>query len=96
MAKDQAPKLGFIGLGNLGAPMAKRLVDWPGGLIVFDVRAEATTSFAEAGAQVADAVRDVDFQLALRSFIKIRASAGACNGSTPRSLDHCNVLTTRR
>jgi 3-hydroxyisobutyrate dehydrogenase-like beta-hydroxyacid dehydrogenase len=43
----------------LGAPMAKRLVDWPGGLIVFDVRAEATTSFAEAGAQVADAVRDV-------------------------------------
>lgn len=59
MAKDQAPKLGFIGLGNLGAPMAKRLVDWPGGLIVFDVRAEATTSFAEAGAQVADAVRDV-------------------------------------
>ena len=31
-------KLGYIGLGNMGAPMAKRLVDWPGGLIVFDIR----------------------------------------------------------
>ena len=52
-------KLGFIGLGNMGAPMAKRLVDWPGGLIVFDVRAEAMTPFAEAGASLADSVADV-------------------------------------
>jgi 3-hydroxyisobutyrate dehydrogenase-like beta-hydroxyacid dehydrogenase len=52
-------KLGYIGLGNMGAPMAKRLVDWPGGLIVFDVRAEAMTPFAEAGAQLADTVADV-------------------------------------
>ncbi|MCK5756382.1 MAG: NAD(P)-dependent oxidoreductase, partial [Mycobacterium sp.] len=37
------PKLGYIGLGNQGAPMAKRLVDWPGGLVVFDVRADAMT-----------------------------------------------------
>lgn len=59
MAEDQATKLGFIGLGNLGAPMAKRLVDWPGGLIVFDVRPDATTPFAEAGVQVADTVGDV-------------------------------------
>jgi 3-hydroxyisobutyrate dehydrogenase-like beta-hydroxyacid dehydrogenase len=59
MAEGQAPKLGFIGLGNLGAPMAKRLVDWPGGLIVFDVRPDATTPFAEARVRVADAVGDV-------------------------------------
>lgn len=59
MAEDRTPKLGFIGLGNLGAPMAKRLVDWPGGLIVFDVRADATTSFADAGVDVADSVGDV-------------------------------------
>ena len=43
-------KLGYIGLGNMGAPMAKRLVDWPGGLMVFDVRLEAMTPLAEAGA----------------------------------------------
>lgn len=52
-------KLGYIGLGKMGAPMAKRLVDWPGGLIVYDVRAEAMTPLAEAGATLADGVADV-------------------------------------
>lgn len=52
-------KLGYIGLGNQGAPMAKRLVEWPGGLIVFDVRTEAMTPLAELGAEVADSVADV-------------------------------------
>ena len=51
--------LGYIGLGNQGAPMAKRLADWPGGLIVFDVRAEAMTPLAELGASLADSVADV-------------------------------------
>ncbi len=52
-------KLGYIGLGNQGAPMAKRLVDWPGGLIVFDVRTEAMTPLVEVGATLADSVADV-------------------------------------
>ncbi|WP_082694225.1 NAD(P)-dependent oxidoreductase [Mycobacterium lehmannii] len=52
-------KLGYIGLGNQGAPMAKRLVDWPGGLVVFDVRAEAMTPLVELGANLADSVADV-------------------------------------
>ncbi len=52
-------KLGYIGLGNMGAPMAKRLVDWPGGVTVFDMRAEAMTPLAEAGAKLADSVADV-------------------------------------
>jgi 3-hydroxyisobutyrate dehydrogenase-like beta-hydroxyacid dehydrogenase len=52
-------KLGYIGLGNMGAPMAKRLIDWPGGVTVFDVRAEAMTPLAEAGATLADSVADV-------------------------------------
>ncbi len=52
-------KLGYIGLGNQGAPMAKRLADWPDGLIVFDVRSEAMTPLAELGAQLADSVADV-------------------------------------
>ena len=39
--------------------MAKRLVDWPGGLIVYDVRDAAVASFAEAGAEVAGSVADV-------------------------------------
>jgi 3-hydroxyisobutyrate dehydrogenase-like beta-hydroxyacid dehydrogenase len=52
-------KLGYIGLGNMGAPMAKRLVEWPGGVTVFDVRAEAMTPLAEVGATLADSVADV-------------------------------------
>ncbi len=52
-------KLGYIGLGNQGAPMAKRLADWPDGLIVFDVRTEAMTPLAELGAMLADDVAGV-------------------------------------
>lgn len=52
-------KLGYIGLGNMGSPMAKRLVQWPGGLIVFDVRTEAMTPLAEVGATLADGIADV-------------------------------------
>jgi 3-hydroxyisobutyrate dehydrogenase-like beta-hydroxyacid dehydrogenase len=54
-----ALRLGYIGLGNMGAPMAKRLVDWPGGVIVYDIRAEAMTPLAELGASLADSVADV-------------------------------------
>ncbi len=42
-------KLGYIGLGNMGAPMATRLTEWPGGVTVYDVRAEAMTPLAEDG-----------------------------------------------
>jgi 3-hydroxyisobutyrate dehydrogenase-like beta-hydroxyacid dehydrogenase len=56
---SQDLKLGYIGLGNMGAPMARRLVDWPGGLTVFDIRTEAMTPLAEAGAMLADSVADV-------------------------------------
>jgi 3-hydroxyisobutyrate dehydrogenase-like beta-hydroxyacid dehydrogenase len=51
--------LGYIGLGKMGAPMAQRLVDWPGGLTVYDIRTEAMTPLAEAGANLADSVADV-------------------------------------
>ncbi|TXH28175.1 MAG: NAD(P)-dependent oxidoreductase [Mycobacterium sp.] len=52
-------KLGYIGLGNQGAPMAKRLAEWPGGLIVFDVRAESMAPFSELGATLAGSVAEV-------------------------------------
>ena len=47
------PHLGFIGLGQIGAPMAKRWCDQPGGLSVFDVVDAAPAPFAAAGAHVA-------------------------------------------
>ena len=46
-------RAGFIGLGNIGKPMARRLVDWPGGLTVCDAVASTTESFAARGAHVA-------------------------------------------
>lgn len=46
-------RVGFIGLGVLGAPMARRLLEWPGGLTVCDVRAAAVQPYAAAGAAVA-------------------------------------------
>jgi 3-hydroxyisobutyrate dehydrogenase-like beta-hydroxyacid dehydrogenase len=53
------PHLGYIGLGSMGAPMARRLVGWPGGLVVYDLRAEASAPFADSGAEVAASVADV-------------------------------------
>lgn len=46
--------VGFIGLGNMGGPMAAHLVDWPGGLLVHDVRDEAVGPLVEAGATAAE------------------------------------------
>jgi len=46
-------KVGWIGLGQIGAPMAKRLLDHPGGLVVCDVVPEATERLARKGAEVA-------------------------------------------
>jgi 3-hydroxyisobutyrate dehydrogenase-like beta-hydroxyacid dehydrogenase len=51
--------LGYIGLGNMGAPMAKRMTGWPGGVTVYDIRTEAMTPLAEAGASLADSIADV-------------------------------------
>ena len=51
--------LGYIGLGNMGAPMAKRMLEWRGGVTVYDIRAEAMTPLAEAGASLADSIADV-------------------------------------
>ncbi|QUR69028.1 NAD(P)-dependent oxidoreductase [Mycobacterium spongiae] len=59
MSDASTPRLGYIGLGNQGAPIAKRYLGWPGGLTVFDVRAEAMTSFVESGARAAASVSDV-------------------------------------
>lgn len=47
------PRVGFIGLGQIGGPMAKRLVGWPGGLVVCDAVDVATEPFAAAGDGVA-------------------------------------------
>ena len=51
--------VGFIGLGQIGAPMARKLVDWPDGLVVHDVRPEVVARFADGGARAASSPREV-------------------------------------
>jgi 3-hydroxyisobutyrate dehydrogenase-like beta-hydroxyacid dehydrogenase len=52
-------KLGYIGLGNMGAPMATKMIEWPGGVTVYDIRTEAMTPLVEKGASLADSVADL-------------------------------------
>lgn len=52
-------KLGFIGIGDMGLPMATRLMDAGFALVVHDVRPESTAVLAARGAEVADSPRSV-------------------------------------
>ncbi|HWC35306.1 MAG TPA: NAD(P)-dependent oxidoreductase [Mycobacteriales bacterium] len=52
-------EVAVIGLGNMGAALARRLVGWPGGLAVHDVRADAAAEFAAGGARVAASAADI-------------------------------------
>ncbi len=51
-------RIGFIGLGAIGAPIASRLREAGHGLLVYDIRPEATAPFA-AIAQVARSAREL-------------------------------------
>ncbi|WP_280185804.1 NAD(P)-dependent oxidoreductase [Nocardia gipuzkoensis] len=60
-------RIGFLGLGNMGAPMAKRLLEWPGGLTVCDMRAEAVEPFLAAGAVAGASAAELAGQAAVIS-----------------------------
>lgn len=52
-------RLGFIGLGAMGTPMARALLDSGFQLKAFDVLAERSEALAESGAVVAGSIQDV-------------------------------------
>ena len=52
-------ELGFIGLGNMGGPMSRRLVEAGHKLTVFDTRKEAMELLVKLGAQAARSPADV-------------------------------------
>lgn len=56
---DQTGAVGFIGLGQIGKPMAERLTQWPAGLWVCDLDSNATAALAAQGANVAATAREV-------------------------------------
>lgn len=45
--------LGWVGLGQIGRPMAERLLDWPHGLMVHDVVPDVVAGLVESGASAA-------------------------------------------
>ena len=54
-----AKTLGFIGIGQIGLPMARRLLQYHGSLTVCDVRASATQALVDEGATRAATAREV-------------------------------------
>jgi len=52
-------RVGFVGLGNIGKPMATRLVAWPGGLTVYDVQPDPLAEVEKLGARVAGSVAEL-------------------------------------
>jgi 3-hydroxyisobutyrate dehydrogenase len=67
--ETQQMKIGFIGLGNMGAPMAHNLLKAGHPLTVYDVSAEAMQTLAAAGAKTAPspkaAAQDADFVITM-------------------------------
>jgi len=60
MSGDAAPRVGFVGLGNIGKPMALRLAAADGiELDVFDLAAEPVAELVAAGAGAAESVTEL-------------------------------------
>ena len=59
MTTDSASRLGYVGLGNIGGPMAGRLAKWPGGLTVFDLAPDAVAKVVDQGARAASSLSEL-------------------------------------
>lgn len=59
VTSTQERRVGFIGLGDIGKPMAKQLLNWSGGLTVFDVASGPVAELVEAGARAASSVAEL-------------------------------------
>ena len=51
--------IGFVGLGNMGFPIARRLLDAHYELVVFDTRPDAVETLVDLGARAASSTREV-------------------------------------
>ena len=52
-------RLGYVGLGNIGGPMAASLTAWSDELTVFDLSADAVAKLVDAGATAASSLVDL-------------------------------------
>ncbi|MER6170514.1 NAD(P)-binding domain-containing protein [Streptosporangium sp. NPDC001681] len=73
-------RLGFIGLGQMGAPIATHLAGWPGGLLVHDIRAESCGISPKAPAR---AVKHSDAITSGPGAIMLRKTTGPVTPDDP-------------
>jgi 3-hydroxyisobutyrate dehydrogenase-like beta-hydroxyacid dehydrogenase len=74
--------IGFIGLGNMGFPMMRRLVDAGHAVVVFDARPDVVASAVAVGAALGASVRDVAdrAETVLASLPSLQASLDVATG----------------
>ncbi len=58
-ASESRPRLGFVGVGKMGAPIARRLLDTGHHLIVHDIASAAVRELQDAGARAVNSPREV-------------------------------------
>src|SRR5260221_2913986 len=76
-------EIGFIGLGKMGSPMARRLIEAGHRLTVFDTRKEAVDKLTALGAQAASSPKDVAdrCETVLASLPSLQASLDVATGT---------------
>jgi 3-hydroxyisobutyrate dehydrogenase-like beta-hydroxyacid dehydrogenase len=74
--------IGFIGLGNMGFPMARRLIEAGHKLVVFDTRKEVVDKLVARGATAATSPKDVADQVetVMASLPSLQASLDVATG----------------
>jgi 3-hydroxyisobutyrate dehydrogenase-like beta-hydroxyacid dehydrogenase len=75
--------IGFIGLGNMGFPMARRLIEAKHQLVVFDTRKEVVDKLVAMGAQAASSPKDVAdrVETVMASLPSLQASLDVATGA---------------
>jgi 3-hydroxyisobutyrate dehydrogenase-like beta-hydroxyacid dehydrogenase len=76
-------EIGFIGLGKMGFPMARRLVEAKHQVVVFDTRKEAMDKLVAMGAQAASSPKDVAdrAETVMASLPSLQASLDVATGA---------------
>ena len=76
-------EIGFIGLGKMGFPMARRLIEAKHQLTVFDTRKEAMDKLVAMGAQAASSPKDIAdrCETVLASLPSLQASLEVATGA---------------
>src|ERR1700716_3551343 len=76
-------EIGFIGLGKMGFPMARRLVEAGHQLTVFDTRKEAADKLLALGAQAASSPKEIAdrCETVLASLPSLQASLDVATGA---------------